>query len=102
MFNPSELSIEHFGSFFDDIRNFLQVAEHKDIIEWAEESIDLSDDVSAERKHVDFSLSPFLVEPLRQWEFSGRIREVAVCGIERGGIIFHQEAYWVIFRQSAV
>ena len=85
MFNPSELSIEHFGAFFDDIRNFLQVAEHKDIIEWAEESIDLSDDVSAERKHVDFSLSPFLVEPLRQWEFSGRIREVAVCGIEQHG-----------------
>lgn len=59
--------------------------EREDIIAWAEKNIDFSDDISAERKRLDLSLSPFLVEPLRAWDFSGRIREVAVCGIEQHG-----------------
>ena len=58
---------------------------HVDIITWAQDNINLSDDVSSERNRVDFDLSPFLVEPLKQWEFSGKIREVAVCGIEQHG-----------------
>lgn len=62
-----------------------QVQPHRDVIEWAQESIDFSDDVSAERDRLDLELSPFLIEPLRAWDFSGKIREVAVCGIEQHG-----------------
>lgn len=58
---------------------------HEDIIDWAKENIDFSEDASAERSRIDFDLSPFLVEPLRCWDFSGKIREVAVCGIEQHG-----------------
>lgn len=59
--------------------------ESPDIVQWAEESIDFSEDVSSERKRFDITLSPFLEEPLRAWQFTGKIREVAVCGIEQHG-----------------
>lgn len=71
--------------FTSALRNFYAIAPHRDIISWATDSIDFSEDVSAERARLDLSLSPFLIEPLRAWEFSGRIREVAVCGIEQHG-----------------
>lgn len=67
------------------LRNGWNVTPHQDIISWAADEIDFSEDVSAERDRLDFSLSPFLIEPLRAWEFSGKIREVAVCGIEQHG-----------------
>ena len=69
----------------DGVRNAWSVAEHRDIIAWAQDNIDFSDDISAERSRLDFELSPFLIEPLRTWDFSGKIREVAVCGIEQHG-----------------
>lgn len=72
-------------SFSSDILKFFDITPYSDIITWAKECIDFSGDVSAERKRLDFSLSPHLIEPLRAWEFSGRIREVAVCGIEQHG-----------------
>ncbi len=67
------------------IRAVWNVKPHVDIITWAEQNIDFSDDVSAERSRLDLSLSPFLVEPLRCWEYSGKIREVTVCAIEQHG-----------------
>lgn len=67
------------------LTEILTIQPHQDIIEWASANIDFSDDVSAERERIDFSLSPFLIEPLRAWDFSGKIREVAVCGIEQHG-----------------
>lgn len=66
-------------------RSLFTFTEYEDIVEWAEKNIDFSEDISAERKRLDLSLSPFLVEPLRAWEFSGKIREVVVCGIEQHG-----------------
>lgn len=71
--------------FADDLRNFYNIRPYQDVISWAESNIDFSADVSAERSRIDFTLSPFLIAPLRAWEFSGRIREVAVCGIEQHG-----------------
>jgi phage terminase large subunit GpA-like protein len=71
-----------FAAFF---RDFLKPPAHIDIIEWAQRSIDFSDDISAERKRFDISLSPFLAEPLRAWQYAGKIREVVVCGIEQHG-----------------
>lgn len=72
-------------SFIQTVRDFFTLSERVDIVSWAEQNIDFSDDVSAERKRLDLSLSPFLIEPLKAWEFSGRIREVVVCGIEQHG-----------------
>ena len=71
--------------FADALRNFYAITPHRDIISWAVDNIDFSDDISAERDRLDLDLSPYLVEPLRTWEFSGKIREVAVCGIEQHG-----------------
>ncbi len=72
-------------AFADALRGFYAISPHHDIISWAVDNIDFSEDVSAERARLDLTLSPFLVEPLRAWEFSGHIREVAVCGIEQHG-----------------
>lgn len=63
----------------------IDFSEAPDIIDWATEAIDFSDDVSAERKRFDIGLSPFLAEPLRAWQYAGTIREVVVCGIEQHG-----------------
>ena len=68
-----------------DAVDLMRYVPHVDIVSWVNENVNLADDVSAERNKVDFDLSPFLLEPLRQWEFSGLIREVAVCGIEQHG-----------------
>lgn len=57
----------------------------QDIISWALENIDFSDDISAERSRLDLSLTPHLVEPLRMWDFRGKIREMTVIGIEQHG-----------------
>lgn len=80
-----KLTIDDFKPVFQFIRDFFAITPRRDIVEWAEDSIDFSDDISAERKRLDFSLSPFLIDPLRCWDFSGKIREVTVCGIEQHG-----------------
>lgn len=67
------------------LAELFEVQPQRDIIEWAQNSIDFTDDVSAERARLDLSLSPFLIEPLRVWDFSGKIREVSICGIEQHG-----------------
>lgn len=59
--------------------------ERVDIIEWVSANVNLSDDISAERKRIDFNLSPFLIDPIRAWDFSGKIKEVVVVGIEQHG-----------------
>lgn len=69
----------------DQVADFFSIRPWQDIITWSRENIDFSDDISAERKRLDFALSPHLVEPLRAWEFQGKRREVTVCGIEQHG-----------------
>ena len=71
--------------FAASVRSFWAIQPHQDIISWAKENIDFSLDTSSERSRIDFDLSPFLIEPLQQWEFTGKIREVVVCGIEQHG-----------------
>ena len=69
----------------DEVAAFFEIRPYQDIITWAQENIDFSEDISAERNRLDFSLSPHLIEPLRAWEFQGKRREVTVCGIEQHG-----------------
>lgn len=67
------------------VRQLFNIRPHVDIITWARENIDFSGDISAERQRLDLDMSPFLIDPLKAWEFSGKIREVTVCGIEQHG-----------------
>ena len=69
----------------ESILNFWNITPYQDIVSWAVENIDFSDDISAERTKLDLSLTPHLVEPLKQWEFDGVIREVQIIGIEQHG-----------------
>ena len=69
----------------ESILNFWNITPYQDIVSWAVDNIDFSDDISAERTKLDLSLTPHLVEPLKQWEFDGVIREVQVIGIEKHG-----------------
>ena len=83
--NPAKLPLSIADSLADFVRGALTVTERRDILAWCEENIDFSDDISSERKQFDISLSPFLKDPLRAWQFNGKIREVTVCGIEQHG-----------------
>lgn len=67
------------------ILDFWDIVPYQDIISWSEENIDFSEDISAERSQLDFSLTPHIVEPLKQWQFDGKIREVQIIGIEQHG-----------------
>ena len=69
----------------ESILNFWNITPYENIISWAERNIDFSDDISAERSKLDFSLTPHLIEPLKTWEFDNTIREVQVIGIEQHG-----------------
>ena len=70
----------------------------EDVIDWIAENVNLSEDISAERKRIDYTLSPFIIDPLRTWDFSGKIREVVVCGPEQMGktMIESSGASWVM------
>ncbi len=74
-----------FSIFTDGVSSFFDIVPYRDIISWAQENIDFSGDTSTELQRLDLSLSPHLVEPLKTWEFSGRIREVTVVGIQQHG-----------------
>lgn len=91
--------------FVSAVRDFLTLMPRKNIIDWAEDNIDFSDDISAERKKLDMSLSPFLVDPLKCWEYSGRIREVVVCAPEQTGKTMIERIgvlYCMMFKPSSM
>lgn len=86
-----------FEDFDDYVMNSIPTGK-EDVIEWIEENVNLSEDISSERSKIDFTLSPFLVDPLRMWDFSGKIREVVVCGPEQMGktLLEASGASWVM------
>lgn len=43
------------------IRRYFDILPWKDPVEWAEQAVDFSGDLSAERSRLDLTLSPFLV-----------------------------------------
>lgn len=94
--NPAGLPLSIADDLADRIGGAMAVSERRDILEWCEENIDFSDDISSERKRFDISLSPFLKDPLRAWQFTGKIREVTVCGIEQHGKTM-LEAFGVLY-----
>lgn len=79
------MPVDYITYLHDEITGFYDIRSYKPIVEWASANIDFSEDVSAERDRLDFSLTPHLIEPLQAWEFDGVIRRVQVIGIQQHG-----------------
>lgn len=70
----------------DGIADFFQIQEYKDILEFVEQDVDLSDDVSASKDKVDLVHAPHLVEPLKACVIEEGVRkEVVCCWIDQSG-----------------
>ena len=60
--------------------NFFDVQEYKDILQFAVEDVDLSDDVSSEKDRIDLVNYPHIVQPLSHCVIEDGIRkEVVIC-----------------------
>ena len=66
-----------------EIRKFFEIQAFESIIPWAEKNINFSNDISAQRNFLDFSLYPYQVDILKQWEDLKHIKEVVVCSPEQ-------------------
>ena len=66
-----------------EIRKFFEIQAFESIIPWAEKNINFSNDISAQRNFLDFSLYPYQVDILKQWEDLNHIKEVVVCSPEQ-------------------
>lgn len=67
------------------IRNFFDIQAFQNIIPWAEKNINFSSDISAQRNSLDFSLYPYQLEPIKQWEDLNSIKTVTVVAPEQMG-----------------
>lgn len=77
-YQPFDL-IEH-------IRRYFNLTPYQDIISWAQQNIDFSDDVSAERNKLDFNLYPYQIPILKQWENENKaIKTIVVVAPEQTG-----------------
>lgn len=65
------------------IRDFFEITPFEHIIPWAEKNIDFSKDVSAERNYLDFSLYPYQVDIIKEWEDLTNIKTVTVVAPEQ-------------------
>ena len=66
-----------------EIRKFFEIQAFQDIISWSQKNINFSNDISAQRNFLDFSLYPYQVDILKQWEDLKHIKEVVVCSPEQ-------------------
>ena len=66
-----------------EIRKFFEIQAFQSIIPWAEKNINFSNDISAQRNFLDFSLYPYQVDILKQWEDLNHRKEVVVCSPEQ-------------------
>lgn len=73
---------KHFN-LIEEIRKFFEIQAYEDIISWAKKSINFSSDISAQRNFLDFSLYPYQIDILKQWEDLKHIKEVVVCSPEQ-------------------
>lgn len=68
-----------------EIRKFFEIQAFQSIIPWAEKNINFSSDISAQRNFLDFSLYPYQVDILKQWEDLKHIKTVTVVAPEQCG-----------------
>ena len=66
-----------------EIRKFFEIQAFQSIIPWAEKNINFSSDISAQRNFLDFSLYPYQVDILKQWEDLKSIKTVTVVAPEQ-------------------
>ena len=73
---------KHFN-LIEEIRKFFEIQAFESIIPWAEKNINFSNDISAQRNFLDFSLYPYQVDILTQWEDLKSIKTVTVVAPEQ-------------------
>ena len=73
---------KHFN-LIEEIRKFFEIQAFESIIPWAEKNINFSNDISAQRNFLDFSLYPYQIEILQQWEDLKSIKTVTVVAPEQ-------------------
>lgn len=66
-----------------EIRKFFEIQAFQSIIPWAEKNVNFSNDISAQRNALDFSLYPYQVDILKQWEDLKSIKTVTVVAPEQ-------------------
>lgn len=66
------------------LREYFSCSEWLKPSEWVK-TLDLSGDISAPYDRVDLSLTPYIIAPLDEWDFSGQCKEVTVVAIEQSG-----------------
>lgn len=62
----------------DKMISFFNVQDYKDILQFAVEDVDLSDDVSSDKSKIDLVNYPYLVQPLSQCAIEDNIRKEVV------------------------
>lgn len=72
-------------NLINEIRKFFEIQAFQSIIPWAEKNINFSNDISAQRNFLDFSLYPYQVDILKQWEDLKHRKEIVVCSPEQMG-----------------
>ena len=74
-------------TFVDAVAASVLPRDHADPVEWAEQNIVFTNENDPVKGPVDFSLSPFLKDPLRAWDLSGvtGTREVTLVAPEQMG-----------------
>lgn len=76
---------KHQFDLIKEIRKFFEIQAFQSIIPWAEKNINFSNDISAQRNFLDFSLYPYQVDILKQWEDLNHIKTVTVVAPEQLG-----------------
>lgn len=74
---------KHQFDLIKEIRKFFEIQAFQSIIPWAEKNINFSNDISAQRNFLDFSLYPYQVDILKQWEDLNHRKEVVICSPEQ-------------------
>lgn len=69
----------------DAIRKYFSIQPFMSIIPWAQKYINFSNDISAQRNNLDFSLYPYQVDIIKQWQDLDSIKTVTVCAPQQMG-----------------
>ena len=69
--------------FIDAVRDYFKLSPFMPIMPWIEKNINLVDDVSSQRDKPDFSMFPYQVPILEEWEDMNIRKHVVVVSIEQ-------------------
>ena len=67
------------------IKKYFDIQPFMEIIPWAQKYIDFSNDISAQRNKLDFSLYPYQVDIIKEWQDLNSIKTVTVVAPEQMG-----------------